>query len=783
MMNFRLFRFLIILMVVLAEFTTGYAQHAEKTIYKNPSFPIEQRIDDLISRMTLEEKVGQMNIPCCYKTELGWGLGSETPPLWENPTKEARDKQLEGCRKWAEGTHNKVFGPGGGFFTLSDRLIYEGTKRQAEVMNELQKIAKEKTRLGIPLLQIEEGTHGLMCPGGTVFPEGLAIGATWNMPLVKKIYMVAAKEGRSIGVHGLCTLVIEPYRDPRMGRNEEGYSEDPYMCSLIAENIVEAMQGYDISGKENLISVFTCFPGQSEPVSGLERGAMEVSERKLREVFLPPWKAGVKSGALGVMATYPAIDGEAAHSSEKLMTKILREEMGFDGIVLGEGDGLSTIITERHTATQKETGVLALKAGVDVGISIEDAYMGDLIENVNEGTIPMSQVDQAVERILRIKFQLGLFENPFVEVDRAVKIVHSDEHKQLSLQTARESIVLLKNEKNTLPLKKGIKSIAVIGPNAVAPVDQLGDYMPQTVPQHVVTVLEGIRNKVSSGTKVTYVKGCNVIGNEVNEIEKATKAAKSADIAIVVLGEGGYTTNGEGRDVASLDLTGIQEDLLKAVHNTGTPTIVVLINGRPLSVRWATENSPAIVEAWMCGEQGGNAVADVLFGDYNPGGKLPVTVPRHVGQLPVYYNHSKSKWNKYVDMPGTPLYEFGYGLSYTTFEYSNLQILPNAINTAGQVQITVDVKNTGKVKGDEVAQLYINDEISSVSTPIKELKGFSRISLEPGETKNVTFSLLPEDLSLLDLNMKEVVEPGVFEIMIGSSSQDIRLKGKLEVKQ
>lgn len=761
----------------------AYSQNVDQPIYKNPSFPVEQRIDDLISRMTLEEKVGQMNIPTCYKTELGWGLDSDTPPLWENPTKEARDKQLEGCRKWAEGTHNDVFGPGGGFFTLSDRLIYEGTKRQAEVLNELQKIAMDKTRLGIPLLQIEEGTHGLMCPGGTVFPEGLAIGATWNMDLVKKIYKVAAKEGRSIGVHGLCTLVIEPYRDPRTGRNEEAYSEDPFMCSKIAESIVESMQGYDISGKENVISVFTCFPGQSEPVSGLERGAMEVSERKLREVFLPPWVAGVqKMGALGVMATYPAIDGVASHSSEELFTDMLRGEMGFKGIVLGEGDGLRTIVTEGHAATQKEAGILALKAGIDVGISIEDAYMGGLIENVNEGKIPLSQVDQAVERILRIKFQLGLFEDPFVDIGKAVEIVNSEEHKQLALQTARESIVLLKNEKNILPLKKEIRSIAVIGPNAVAPVDQLGDYIPQTVPQHVVTILEGIQNKVSSRTKVTYVKGCNVIGNEVNEIEKAKKAAKSADIAIVVLGEGGYTTNGEGRDVASLDLTGLQEDLLKAVHSTGTPAIVVLINGRPLSIRWAVENSPAIVEAWMCGEQGGNAVADVLFGDFNPGGKLPVTIPRHVGQLPVYYNHSKTKWDKYVDMPGTPLYEFGFGLSYTSFEYSNLQIIPDKMNPAGEAQVILDIKNSGRVKGEEVAQLYINDVISSVSTPVKELRGFAKISLEPGETKTVKFKILPEDLSLLDRDMNEVVEPGIFQVMVGSSSRDIRLKGKLEVK-
>ncbi len=763
---------------------TMYAQPAKTPIYKDPSYPVEQRIDDLISRMTLKEKVGQMNIPTCYSTELGWGLGSNTSPLWDDPSKENRDKQLEGCRKWAEGTHNNVFGPGGGFFTLSDRLIYEGTRRQAEVMNELQKIAIEKTRLGIPLFQIEEGTHGLMCPGGTIFPEGLAIGATWNMDLVNKIYTAAAKEGKSIGVHGLCTLVVEPNRDPRMGRNEEGYSEDPYLCSQIAANIVQALQGYDISAPDKLVAFLCHYPGQSQPVSGFERGAMEISERKLRDVFLPPWVAGIKKhGALGVMATYPAINGVAVHSSEKILTEILRKDLDFKGIVVCEGGGLGTIVTERHAATQKEAGVMALKAGVDVGISIEDAYMGGLIENVNEGKIPISQVDLAVERILRLKFQMGLFENPYVDVEKAVKTVHSEEHKQLALQTSREGIVLLKNEKNTLPLKKNIKSIAVIGPAADAPIDQLGDYYPHNIPQEVVSVLKGIKNKVSSNTKVTYVKGCDIIGNKVNEIEKAKKAAKSADVAIVVIGEDGYGTNGEGRDVASLDLTGMQEDLLKAVHSTGTPTIVVLINGRPLSIRWAAENSPAIVEAWMCGEQGGNAIAEVLFGDINPSGKLPITVPRHSGQLPAYYNYSATKDGaRYIDMPGTPLYEFGYGLSYTTFDYNNLQINPKEIHNAGDVEISVDVKNTGKVKGSEVVQLYINDIISSTSRPVKELKGFSKVALEPGEVKTIKIKLLPEDLSLLDRDMNVVVEPGTFEVMVGSSSKDIRLKGSFDVK-
>jgi len=770
----KYFRLLIILMVLLVlgfEASTVYGQSTEKPIYKNPSYPVKHRIDDLISKMTLEEKTGQLNMPCVYNEELGTSV----------------EKKIEGCRKFVERVDEKGVGPGGGLFTLGNQILgAKDAKQQAEYFNELQKIAVEKTRLGIPLLQIEEGTHGFMCAGGTVFPEGLAIGSTFNMDLVRRIYGVAAKEARSTGVHLLNTLVIEPNLDPRMGRNEEGYSEDQYLISRIAENITKTMQGYDISGKENVVASFTDFPGQNPAVGGLERGAVEVSERKLREVLLPPWVACIKQGALSIMAGYPAVDGVATHASEYLLTKILRNELGFEGIVLDEGGGIGTIIAEGQAGNMKEAGALAIKAGVDVGISYQQAYLVPLIENVKEGKVDIKDVDRSLRRILNIKFRLGLFENPYVDPDYAVKVRHTKENQELALQTAREGIVLLKNDKNILPLKKEIKSIAVIGPNADAARNQLGDYSPNNVPQHIATVLEGIKNKVSSKTAITYVKGCNITGNEINEIEKAKEVAKNADIAIVVLGENGSEfggTNGEGRDVASLDLTGLQEELLKAVHSTGTPTIVVLINGRALSIRWPAENSPAIVEAWNCGEQGGNAVADVLFGDYNPGGKLPVTFPRHVGQLPVYYNHSKNKKDSYVDMPATPLYEFGYGLSYTTFEYSNFQILPNEINTAGEVEISLDLKNTGKVKGDEVVQLYINDVISSVTTPIKELKGFLRISLKPGETKTVKFKLLPEDMALLDQNMKEVVEPGVFDVMIGSSSRDIRLKGKFEVRK
>jgi beta-glucosidase len=757
--------------------------NAQTPIYKNPLCTIEQRVEDLLSRMTLKEKVGQMNIPCVYKKRIGWGLEVGEISLHKTMTLEERLMQKEGCRKFARGDHNDEIGPGGGFFTLADRIIYEGTRKQAEFFNELQDIAIKETRLGIPLLQIEEGTHGFMCAGGTIFPEGLAIGSAWNMDLVYRIYQAIAREARNTGVHILCTIVIEPNRDPRLGRNQEGYSEDTYMCSRITENIVKSMQGYDVSGKDKAVAALTHYPGQSEPLSGRERGAMEISERKLREVFLPPWEAGIKKhGALAVMATYPAIDGVTAHSSEKLMKKILREELGFKGIVLSEGRGISTIIDEHMAKTQKEAGQIAVKAGIDVGISLEDAYLGPLVESVEEGAVSMEDIDNAVRNILYVKFKLGLFENPYVSPDEAVKVVHSEEHQQLALEAAREGIVLLKNEKNILPLRKNLRSIAVIGPVADEGGDQIGDYIPHYIPQELVTVLTGVKNKVSPSTKVTYVRGCNVIGEDLNEISKARNAAKSADVAIVVVGERGNATNGEGRDVASLDLTGLQQDLLEAVYSTGTPTIVVLINGRPLSIRWAAENVPAIVEAWMCGEQGGNAVADVLFGDYNPNGKLPITFPRHSGQLPVYYNHAPSKTTRnYIDMPATPLYHFGHGLSYTEYEYSNLQITPSSILPGGEVLVSLDVKNIGKREGKEVVQLYIKDEVSSVTTPIKQLRGFHKINLEPGETKSVAFTLKPEDLSLLDINMKKIVEPGIFNVMIGSSSADIRLEGDFEV--
>jgi beta-glucosidase len=761
----------------------------ELPIYRDPGQPVNKRVDDLLARMTLKEKIGQLNMPCVYVRALGRDIASK----------------LEACKRFAEGTYTDEIGPGGGFFTLSNTILHEGTRQQVEYLNELQSIALKKTRLGIPLLETEEGTHGAMFPGATIFPEGLALGSTWDMDLIKSIYSTAAKEARSVGIHQLFTLVIEPNRDPRLGRNAEGYSEDPFLCARIAENIVHGAQGDTVSAPDKVVAGLCHYPGQSQPVSGLERGAMEISERTLREIFLQPWVAGIKkAGALGVMATYPEIDDVPTHTSEKILTKILREELGFQGLVLGEGSGLSTPIYEGIAPSQKEAGIWTLRAGVDVGISYEAAYMKPMIENVEEGKVSISLIDRAVRRVLEQKFRLGLFDNPHADLSRAMQTVHAKEHQQLALRAAREGIVLLKNEKSLLPLNPSLKSIAVIGPNADAPANQLGDYTPNRVLQHVVTVLEGIRARVSPQTQVVSTKGCEVLGSDKSGFTEATEAAKKSDVAVLVVGEQqeresgdnnsdarNRPTVGEGFDVASLDLTGVQEDLIKAVVETGTPTVVVLINARPLSIRWTAENVPAILEAWEPGERGGEAIAGVLFGDYNPGGHLSITIPRHVGQLPAYYNFKPSKaywitrgWGeRYVDMPATPLYPFGHGLSYTHFEYSHLRIDPPESRPAGSVRVRVDITNTGARAGYEVVQLYIHDVLGTVSTPVKQLRGFHRVSLKSGETKTVDFALDPEDLSLLNRDMHWVVEPGDFEILVGSSSQDIRLNGVLHVTE
>ena len=704
------------ILVILSSEVRSLQAQSGAPLYLDPHQPIAVRVEGLLSRMTLKEKVGQLNIPVIQ------------PPDEDDPEGLKRPATMEGCRKFVEGTFTDEIGPGGGIFLdpKTSTKLPETTRQKMEYFNELQRIALTKTRLKIPLLNETTGTHGTTITGATIFPEGLAIGSTWDMDLVKNIYAAAAQEGRAFGMHHLDTLVLEPDRDPRMGRNMEGYSEDPYMISRIAESIVQGAQGDNVAAEDKMVALLTDFPAQSQPEGGLERGAVQISERTLREVFLPMWVAGIKkAGALGVMAGYPEVDDIPTHASEKLLTQILREELGFKGLVVSEGGGFETLIYENIVATQKEAGAIALKAGVDVDITYEPAYMKPLIENVKEGRVSMELVDRAVRRVLEQKFRLGLFENPYVNVDRGVQIMHSQANQDLALRTAREGIVLLKNEKGLLPLRKDMNSIAVTGPDADDAVSQLGDYTATPISQHVVTVLEGIKQEVSPRTKITYAKGCRVMGDDKSGFEEAMRAVKGADAVVVVVGEQTGTvgldsnTDGEASDVASLDLTGVQEDLVKAVSATGVPVVVVLINGRPLSIRWISEHTPAIVDAWLPGERGGEAVADILFGDYNPSGRLPITIPRHVGQLPAYYNYQPSKayWiqhgftklDGYVDMPGTPLYPFGYGLSYTQFEYGNLRLDRGEIHPAGNARVSVDIKNTGDRAGEETVQLYIHE--------------------------------------------------------------------------
>jgi beta-glucosidase len=752
-------------------------------IYLDPSQPIDARVDDLLKRMTLKEKIGQLNLPCAYVDELG-----KTP-----------EEKMAAGRKFAAGTYTNDIGPGSGFFTLLNTIQQEDLAAQVNYLNDLQKIATAETRLRIPLLEDEEGTHGVMLPGATVFPEGLAIGSTFDMPLVKRIYAASAQEGRAIGIHLLSTLVAELDRDPRMGRNMEAYSEDPYLYAQIAKNIVDGAQGSNVAAQDKVGTVFTDFPTQSEPVSGMERGAIEISERGLRENFLAPWVSAFNAGALGVMAGYPEIDDEPEHSSQKWNTDILRNELGFKGIVESEGYGFDSIVYEEVARDQKQAGQIALQAGVDVNITYEPAYMKLLVESVENGEIPESLIDRAVRRVLELKFRLGLFEHPFADLARAQQVVHSSEHQQLALETAREGIVLLRNEGGALPLSKELKTIAVIGPDADNGWSQLGDYSPSVVPFKITTILDGIKAKVSPQTKVLYAKGCDVIGGKADFAE-ALEAAKRADVAVVVVGENPDNagkgsvpaTDGEAFDVASLNLTGVQEDLVRAIQATGKPVVLVLVNGRPLSIPWEAEHVPAIVEAWEPGELGGEAVADVLFGDYNPSGRLAITVPRSSGQLPAYYNYKPSKeyWIKqgwshdggYVDMPGTPLYAFGYGMSYTQFRYSNLRVDPGEIAAGGIAKVTLDVQNAGQRAGTETVQMYLHEKFAPVSVPVRQLRGFERVTLNPGETKTVTLTIRPVDLMLLDRDMHWRVAPGTFDVMVGSASDHVLLNGALVVR-
>lgn len=755
----------------------------------------EQRrnLADLVARLSVEEKVGQLNAPLLFPPEITKERGYDSPSTIDEFEVMVRD-----------GARRRV-GPAGGMFQLATHVT-GGPREVALAHNRLQKAAAE-TEAGIPLLQVAEGCHGVMAPGATVFPEGLALGSSWDVGLVERVYSAVAAEARSMGIHAIATLVVEPIRDPRLGRNCEGYSEDSYQVGRYAAAILAGAQGDRLDAADKVGVIFCHYPTQSEPVSGLERGAMEISERTLRDVHLRPWEIILGPGkAAGVMATYAAIDGVPAHASDWLLSTVLRDEFGFDGVVLSEGFGFRTLLYEGIVATQKEAGQLSIAAGVDVNITFEEAYLDSLIESVEEGTVDIAHIDRAAQRVLELKERLGLTaETALVDPDAAARIVHSAEHVDLALEAAESGIVLLKNEGGLLPLSKTPGRVAVLGPNADSTINLLGDY---TIGSYafgdssglppVVTVLDGIRGILGPDAEIDHVRGCNVQGDDTSGIPAAVAAAAAADVAIVVVGEqqglfwGGdpdsHTTVGEGADVASLDLSGPQELLIREVQATGTPVVVVLANGRPLSTPWVSENVAAILEAWQPGERGGEAIARLLFGDAEPSGRLPISVPRHVGQLPVYYNHRRSKHFEhhtgeggYVDIDARPLYPFGYGLSYTTFAYENLRLSRDRVEPGGSVTASVDVVNVGDRPGVETVQLYLSDVLASVSPRIRELRGFERLLLEPGQRATAHFELDGDSMRMLNRNLEWVVEPGEFEVQIGASSDDIRCVASFEV--
>jgi beta-glucosidase len=739
--------------------------------YKNPALPVERRVDDLLSRMTLEEKVAQLTC-----------LWMNRPQV--NPQGDFANDRGEFSPQKAAVIMKHGIGQ------IARQREQKDPRQGAMFANAVQKWLIENTRLGIPAILHDEILHGHMAKGSTSFPQPIALATTWDPEFISRVFTAGALETRARGSHQVLGPNLDLGREPRWGRTEETYGEDPYFTSRMAVAIVRALQGTGPGIDSNhVIATAKHFAAHGQPESGTNIAPANFSERVLREYFLPSFKAAVKeAGIMSVMPSYNEIDGVPSHANKWLLQKILREEWGFKGHVVSDYYAIPQMVDLHHVASDKNTAAkIAIEAGVDTELPDPDAF-STLVTLVKDGRVSEATLNQAVARNLRAKFLLGLFENPYVDVERAVQVTNSSEHRALAAEAARRSITLLKNQNNMLPLNRNtLKSIAVIGPNAAQV--HLGGYSDD--PGRGVSVLQGIKDKVGNGVKVAYAEGCKITkegGNWVADtahlsdpvedqklIAEAVAVVRNADVALLVLG-GNEDTNKEGwadnhlGDRDSLDLVGRQNDLVKAVLETGKPTIVVLINSGPLSINYIAENVPAILEGFYLGQETGVGVADVLFGDYNPAGKLTISFPRSVGQLPLYYNRKPTARRGYLFADKEPLFPFGFGLSYTTFAYSNLKINPARIGVGGETKVSVTVTNTGRRAGDETVQLYIRDLVSSVTRPIKELKDFKRISLMPGESKSVDFLITPEKLSFLDLNMKSVVEPGWFDIMVGTSS-------------
>lgn len=777
--------YLSFLVVVLNTFIVLFAQQSRGFPYKNPTLPVETRVADLLSRMTLEEKVGQLLCP------LGWEMykikGNDVLPSdkFKQLIKDRNAGMLWATYR-ADPWTKKTLATG-----LNPALA-------AKAGNALQKYVMENTRLGIPLFLAEEAPHGHMAIGTTVFPTGIGMAATWSPQLINEVGEAIGKEIRLQGGHISYGPVLDLARDPRWSRVEETFGEDPVLTGEIGKAMVEGLGGGDLSRPYSTLATLKHFLAYGISESGQNGNPSFAGMRELHENFLPPFRQAINAGALSVMTSYNSMDGIPCTANHYLLTELLRDEWKFKGFVVSDLYSIEGIHQNHFVAsTMKEAAVMALSAGVDIDLG-GDAYM-NLMDAVNRKEISKEILDAAVSRVLRLKFEMGLFENPYVDPGKAKKEVRSKEYVTLARQVAQASITLLKNEHSLLPLDRSMK-VALIGPNADNRYNMLGDYTAPQEEENVKTVLDGIRAKLSS-SQVEYVKGCSIRDTVTSDIEQAVAAAQRSEVVIAVVGGSSardFKTSyketgaaiadektisdmecGEGFDRATLSLLGKQQELLKALKATGKPLIVVYIEGRPLDKNWASENADALLTAYYPGQEGGNAIADVLFGEFNPAGRLPFSVPRSVGQVPVYYNKKAPQSHDYVEMSASPLYSFGYGLSYTTFEYSDLYL---SALTPHSFEVSCKIRNTGKYDGEEVVQLYLRDEYASVVQPLKQLKHFARLFLKCGEEQEVKFILSEEDFALVDRNLKRVVEPGTFQVMIGAASDDIRLQTKVEIK-
>ena len=768
----------LLLCICVAFSNTSLAQ-----LYKDASQPTDQRIKDLLSRMTIDEKVAQMVCVWQSKSEFLDKQGNLLPKA----LKKAHPHGL-GCIARPQDTVG--LGP-------AAETPARDAASSIELTNAIQRHLIENTRLGIPALFHEEGLHGFQAKDATVFPQAIGLASTWDPALIEDIYSIVAREIRARGVHHVLSPVVDVARDPRWGRIEETFGEDPYLVSRIG---VAAVKGFQGSGKQlaanKVYTTLKHMTGHGQPESGTNIAPANLSERVLREIFFPPFEAAIKeANAASVMASYNEIDGVPSHGSNFLLQDILRGEWGFKGLVVSDYNGIDQLMSLHHVV-DSEAGAAKLSHQAGVDIELPDPFIFPVLtELVKNGEYPETAIDESVSRLLEIKFNAGLFDRPYANAEYAQSITGNQEARDLALDAALKSMVLLKNQDELLPLKaKNLKRLAVIGPNASNVV--LGGYSDQ--PRQVVSVLQGIQDQLQGSVEVVYSEGSRITENPGWEswhrdeivfadpaenavrIEEAVKVAESSDAVVLVIGGNeatsreAYSANHLG-DRAQITLVGEQQALFDAIQATGKPVVVVLISGRPLAIESISKQAPAIINAWILGQETGTAVAKVLFGEVSPSGKLPVSMPRSVGHLPVYYNYKPTARRGYIDSSTDALYPFGFGLSYSQFSFTDPKLSSSSVGLYSGLTVSSQIKNTGDMQADEVIQLYIRDKVSSVSRPVKELKAFQRISLKPGESKEVQFDIdVQRDFSFYDINMQRTVEEGEFDIMLGNSSQNLK---------